>query len=82
MSLDKCLMPYQHLSFMAENKPLCGDERVAKTRDQINGEKVALERMESLIAGFCTKILLIMLGENNHYSKWNSVLLNIFFVLC
>lgn len=33
MSLDKRLMSYQDLSFMAENNPLCGDERAAKSGD-------------------------------------------------
>lgn len=33
MSLDKRLMPYQDLSFMAENNPLCGNERAAKSGD-------------------------------------------------
>lgn len=31
MSLDKRLMPYQDLSFIAENNPLCDDERAAKS---------------------------------------------------
>lgn len=33
MSLDKRLMSYQDLSFMAENNPLCADERAAKSGD-------------------------------------------------
>lgn len=33
MSLDKRLMPYQDLCFIAENHPLCGDERAAKSID-------------------------------------------------
>lgn len=33
MSLDRRLMPYQDPSFTAENNPLCGDERVAKSVD-------------------------------------------------
>lgn len=33
MSLDKHLTPYQDLCFIAENHPLCGDERAAKSID-------------------------------------------------
>lgn len=33
MSLDKRLTPYQDLCFIAENHPLCGDERAAKSID-------------------------------------------------